>query len=223
MKNAGLRAEVHYWINLWQWPKFKSHTINPDRYPWYRTPSPLDSGNHHNGGASTTFFCEVSSHWDPRIKTYWPIALYLSFKFIGRCLEVQPPYRGPWSRSASSLLFVSDPSRQSPRSVSLPCPTRGIHIECVQMFSFLHCTSCMRRSLLSSSCAACTANWYAQLGVLLTFCNIFCPVYLWAEHTYQLVPPNTVGWYRIYDLCGHQIVDIISRTTYVYSINTFTT
>ncbi len=31
-------------------------------------------------------------------------------------------------------------------------------------------------------------------AALPTFCNIFCPVYLWSEHTYQLIPPNTVSW-----------------------------
>ncbi len=29
------------------------------------------------------FFCEVGPHWDPRTQACWPIALYLSFKFIG--------------------------------------------------------------------------------------------------------------------------------------------
>ncbi len=50
------------------------------------------------------------------------------------------------------------------------------------------------KSLLSSSCVACTADWYTQLGALPAFCDISCPVYLWIEHTYQLVPPDTVGW-----------------------------
>ncbi len=62
------------------------------------------------------------------------------------------------------------------------------------MFSSLHRIFCMREFLLSSSCIACTADWYAWLGALLTFCNVSCPVYLWTEHTYQMVPPDTVGW-----------------------------
>ncbi len=61
------------------------------------------------------------------------------------------------------------------------------------MFPFLH-HICMRESLLFSSCAACTADWYARLGALPTFRNVSCPVYLWTEHTYQLVPLDTVGW-----------------------------
>ncbi len=99
-------------------------------------------------------FCEVRPHWDLRTKVYWPIALYL-FKFIGGCLGVQPFYRGPRSHSASPLVFVPDPFWQSAR---LPFPILAIHIECVPMFSFLHCISCMRESLLSSSCAPCTAD-----------------------------------------------------------------
>ncbi len=99
-----------------------------------------------------------------RTQAYWPIVLYLLFKFIGSCLKVQPPYRGPRSRSASLLLFVSNPSWQSPRSASLPVPTPGIRIECVPMFSFLHRTSCIKESLLSSSCATCTTDWYDRLG-----------------------------------------------------------
>ncbi len=122
------------------------------------------------------------------------IALYLSFKFIGGCLGVRPPYQRPQSRSASPLLFVPDPSWQSPTSASLPFPTPSIHIACVQMFPFQHRISCMRESLVSSSCAAFIADWYARLGALSTFCNVSCPVYLWTVRTYQLVPSNTVGW-----------------------------
>ncbi len=87
------------------------------------------------------FACEVGSHWDPRTQAYCPIALYPSFRFIGGCLGVQPPYQCPRSRSASPLLFVPDPSWQNPRSASLPFPTLGIHIECAPMFPFLHCIS----------------------------------------------------------------------------------
>ncbi len=90
--------------------------------------------------------------------------------------------------------ICSGSSSQSPRSASLPFLTPGIRVECVPMFPFLHRISCMREPLLSSSCAACTADWYAQLGALPKFCNVSCPVYLWTKHTYQLVPPDTVGW-----------------------------
>ncbi len=65
-------------------------------------------------------FYEVGPNWDPRTQARWPIALYLSFKFIGGYLGVQPSYRGPQSRSASLLLFVLDPSWQSPGSASSP-------------------------------------------------------------------------------------------------------
>ncbi len=95
------------------------------------------------------FLGEVSPHWDPRTQAYWPIALYFSFKFIGCCLEAQPPYRGSRSRSASPLLFVPDPSWQKTRAASLLFPTLGIRIGCVPIFSFLHRISCMRESLLS--------------------------------------------------------------------------
>ncbi len=128
------------------------------------------------------FFNEVGRRWDPRTQASWTIALYLSFKFTRVYLGVQPPYRGSRSRSASPLLFVPDPSWQSSKFASLPFPTPGIRIECVPTFPFLHCISCMRESLLPSSCAACTADGYARLGALPTFCNVSSPVYWWSEH-----------------------------------------
>ncbi len=112
-------------------------------------------------------------HWDPRTQAHWPIALYLSFKFIGGYLGVQPPYRGRRSRSASPLLFVLDLSGQNPKSASLPFPKPCICIECVPTFPFLHRISCMREPLLFSSSAACTADWYARLEDLATFCKCF--------------------------------------------------
>ncbi len=126
-----------------------------------------------------SFFLQVGpgSFWDSRTQVNWPIVLYLSFKFILGYLGVQPPYQGPRSRSASHFLFVPDPSWQSSRSASLPFLTPGIHIECVPTFPFLHRISCMRKTLLSSSCAACTVDWHAWLGALSTFCNVSCPVY----------------------------------------------
>ncbi len=133
-------------------------------------------------------------YWDPRTRAHWPIALYFSFKFIEVYLGVQPSYQRPRSRSASPFLFVLDPSWQSPRSTSIPFPTPGIRIEWVTTFPFLHHISFLRESLLFPTCAACSADWYAQLGALPTFCNVSCPVYLWTEHIYQLVPPDTVGW-----------------------------
>ncbi len=29
---------------------------------------------------------------------------------------------------------------------------------------------------------------------LPAFCNVSCPVYLWTEHTYWLIPPDVVSW-----------------------------
>ncbi len=86
-------------------------------------------------------------------------------------------------------------------SASLPFPTPDIHIEYIQTFPSLHHISCMRDSLLSLSCAAYNADWHAQLGVLPTFCNVSCPVHLWAKLTYWLVPPEIIGWsYTFYTL-----------------------
>ncbi len=104
------------------------------------------------------FFCEVGPNWDSRTQARWPIALYLSFKFLEGYLGVQPPYRGPQFHSTSPLFFVPDPSWQNPRSASLPFPTPGIRIECALSFPFLHRISCMRESLLSSSSTACTVD-----------------------------------------------------------------
>ncbi len=121
------------------------------------------------------------------------IALSLPFKFIVGFSGVQPPYWEPQSHSASSLLFVPNPSRQSPSSAFLPFPTPRVCIECVPTFPFLFRISCMWESLLSSSCAAYTADWCARLWALPAFCNVSCPD-LWTEHAYQLVPPDIVGW-----------------------------
>ncbi len=98
-------------------------------------------------------------------------------------IPLRLPYRGPQYCSASPLLLDPDPSWQSPRSVSLSFPTPGIHIGCVPMFPFLYRISCMRESLLSTSCAEYNADWYAQLGALPTYVHISCPVYLKCVHT----------------------------------------
>ncbi len=163
------------------------------------------------------FFCEMGPNWDHRTQARWLIALYLSFKFIGGYLGIQPPYRGPQYCSASPLLFVLDPSRQSPRSASLPFPTPSIRIEYVPIFPFLHRISCMRESKLSSSCAAFTADWYSCLGALPTFCNVSCPVYLWTERTYQLVPSDTVGWSHTF----HRLFVLSVSFLYVFISFTF--
>ncbi len=57
----------------------------------------------------------------------------------------------------------------------------------------LHFIFCMRRLLLSSSCAAHTANRCADLGALSTLCSTSCPAYMYAGHTYRLVLPSIVG------------------------------
>ncbi len=120
------------------------------------------------------YFCEVGLHCDSRTQTCWPVVLYLSFKFVVGCLGVQPR-----SCPALPLLFVPNPWWQSPRSASLPFPMSGIHTKCILMFPFLHHISRMRESLPSIS---------------RTLCNVSHPLYLWTEHSYQLVPPDTVGW-----------------------------
>ncbi len=151
------------------------------------------------------FFCKVGPHLDLTTQVHWSIALYLSFKIIMGYLGVQPPYCGLQSRSASLLLFVPDPTWQSPRSASLSFPMLGIRIECVLTFPFLYHISYMRESLLSSPYAACTADWYTRLRPPPTFCNVSCLVYLWTKHTYQLVPPDTIDWshtfHRLSILC----------------------
>ncbi len=110
----------------------------------------------------TSFFLRSGSPLGPQDRSLLVLALYLSFKFIRDYLGVQPPYRGPQSRSAWPLLFVPDPSWQSPRSASLPFPTLGIHIECVPKFPFLHHISCMRES-------------FALLILCSMYCRLICP------------------------------------------------
>ncbi len=70
------------------------------------------------------FFCEVGPHCDPR--TQPTVAVYLSFKFVGDYLGVQPPYLGPRPRSASTLLFDPDPSWQIPSSAPYLCQHQAL-------------------------------------------------------------------------------------------------
>ncbi len=135
----------------------------------------------------------VGPHWDPRTLAYRPIALYTSFNFIGSCSGVRPLTESHNPPQPRPLLIVPELFCQGPRSASLSFPTPGIRIECIPTFFFLHRISCKRESLLPSSCAACTAYWYARLGAPSTFCNVSCLVYLSTEHNYQLVSPDTVG------------------------------
>ncbi len=113
----------------------------------------------------------MGPHWDSRTQAHWLITLSLSFKVIKAYLGIQPPYWGSRSHSASPLLFVPDPSWQYSRSASLPFPTLGVRIECVVTFPFLRRISCVRLFLLSSSCAAYTADLCARLGTVSAFCN----------------------------------------------------
>ncbi len=106
---------------------------------------------------------------------------------------IQPHYRGLQYCSVLPLSFDSDPSLQSPRSAFLSFPTSGIHADFVPTFPSLHHISCMRDSLLSSSCAPYNAEWYVQLWALPIFCNVSCLVYLWTKHTYRLVPLEIIG------------------------------
>ncbi len=139
------------------------------------------------------FFCKVGPNWDPRTQACWPITPYLSFKFIGVFLGVLPPYRGPWSRSASSLI-CSGSILAKPKFCILTFSNTGhSHRMCTDVFfSAPHLLHEGVFALLIF--AACTADWYARIGALPTFCNVSYPVYLWTKHTYQLVPPDTVGY-----------------------------
>ncbi len=139
-------------------------------------------------------FFEVASNWDTRNQPCWPNALFLLFEFIVGYPAVQPLYRGAQYCSVAPLLFDLDSSWQSWRSASLSFLTPGIHIECVPTFPSLHYISGTRDSLLSSSCAAYNADWYARLEALPTFCNVSCPVYSLSEHSHRLVPPEIIGW-----------------------------
>ncbi len=110
-----------------------------------------------------SFFFEVGLNWDPRTQARWPIAPYLSFKFIGDYLGVLPPYQGPWSRSASLFLFVLDPFWQNPRSASLSFSNTGhSHRMCTDVsFSASH--------LLHEGV-------FALLILCSMYCRLICPV-----------------------------------------------
>ncbi len=141
------------------------------------------------------FFGEVDPNWNPRTQALWSIALYLSFKFIKGYFGGPAPVPRPRSHSDSPLLFVLDPSWQNrPRSAPSPFATSGIRTKCVPTFRFLHRISCMRESFLSSSCAACTADWYARLGALPH--SAMFPV----QFTYELNIP--ISWSLQTQLAG---------------------
>ncbi len=139
------------------------------------------------------FFWEVGPNWDPRTQVRWPIALYLSFKFIEGYLGVQPPYRRT-TIPLSLASFICSGSILAKLNVCILTfsNTRHSHRMCTDVsFSAPHLLhdGVFARLVLCSI----TADWYARLGALPTFCNVFSPVYLWTEHTYQLVPPDTVA------------------------------
>ncbi len=81
---------------------------------------------------------------DLKTQGHWPIALSLSFKFMGRYSAFQHHYREPQPRSVSPFFIGSDLSQQSPRFASLSFPTLEICIECVPKFRFLYHISCMK-------------------------------------------------------------------------------
>ncbi len=136
----------------------------------------------------------MASNWDTRTQACWPIALFFSFKLIGSYSAVQTPYWRPQYCSILPLLFDPDSySRKFKVCILIFYNTRHLHRICSTFPSLYH-ISCIRISLLSSSCAAYNADWHAQLGALPTFCNVSCPVYLWTKHTYRLVPPEIIGW-----------------------------
>ncbi len=86
--------------------------------------------------------------------------------------------------SAQSRLFYFIPVH--------PGKAQGLHPYLLE-HQVLHHISCMRDSLLFSSCAAYNADWYARLGAQPTLCNVSCTIYLWTKHTYRLVPPKIIG------------------------------
>ncbi len=68
---------------------------------------------------------------------------------------------------------------------------KNIDISSIYRHPYIYCMvedhiSCMRESLLSSSCAAYNADWYAWLGGLPTFCNVSCR---WLSYQGDLIEP----------------------------------
>ncbi len=145
------------------------------------------------------FFWEMDPRWNPRNHTHWPIALYLSFKFIGCYLGVQPPLpRAMISLSLASFI-CSGSILVKPKVCILTFSNAGHSRRMCTYVSFLHRISCMRKSLLSSPCAACTADWYARFGALPTFCNVSCTV------NFLLDPGFSLSWnLRLYETWCHR-------------------
>ncbi len=111
------------------------------------------------------FCCEVALYWDTRTQAHWSTAPYLSFKFIGLLRSPALLRRATIPLSLTSFI-CSRSMLAKPKVCILAFPTPGIRILCVPTFPFLHLISCTRESSLSSSCAACTADWCVRLGAL---------------------------------------------------------
>ncbi len=140
------------------------------------------------------FFCKEGSYWDPRTQAQWPITLSISFKFIGGYLWAQPPYQRPWSHSLWPLICCRSILAEPKVCILTFSNTGHSHRMCTFVsFPAPHILHEGVFALLILFKAACTADWYARLGPLPTFCNVSWPVYLWTEHVYQLVPSDTIG------------------------------
>ncbi len=106
------------------------------------------------------FFCEVGPHWDPRTQAHWPVALYLSFKFIGGYLGVQPLYWGSRSHSASPFLLHT--SWQRPICILTFFNTGNSHRMCTDIsFSTTH--------LLHEGV-------FALFILYSMYCRLICPI-----------------------------------------------
>ncbi len=96
-------------------------------------------------------------------------------------------------------------------------PTPGIRIEFVPTFPFLHRISCMKESLLSSSCAAYTADWYAWFPASIVQYFLFSLLTNWI---YVSVTPSRHSWLVPYLLQNlHSVWFVFSIQFLIFYLN----
>ncbi len=109
------------------------------------------------------FFCEVDPNWDHRTQAHWPIALYLSFKFIGCYLGVQLPYKG--HNSAQPRLFY----------LFRIHPGKKLSVCILTFFNTGH-SHRMRTNVSFSAPHLLHEGVFALLLLCSMYCRLICPV-----------------------------------------------
>ncbi len=137
------------------------------------------------------FFCRVGFHWEQRTQAHWPIALYLSFKFIGLFRSPHPLPREAIPLSLASFI-CSGCILAKPRV-------------CVLTVSNTRLSHRMCTSISSSAPHHLHKGFFALLILCSIYCRLICRVRsptnirqyfmsLLMNWTYLLVGPSRYSW-----------------------------